>query len=137
MDERIETKIRKSFEGQSFMSLIKAELILVSTSYVEIRFPFNKNFLQQNGFVHGAALAGIADNACGYSCISLAGADENMLTLEYKINFLRPALGEYFIAKAKVIQSGTRIKIATCEVLNSEGKEIAFMTASLIMASAG
>jgi uncharacterized protein (TIGR00369 family) len=137
MDESIEAKIRKGFESQSFMSLIRAELITVNAGYVEIRFPFNKNLLQQNGFVHGAALAGIADNACGYACISLAGADENMLTLEYKINFLRPALGEYFIAKAKVIKNGARVKIVTCEVLNNEGKEIAFMTASLIMASAG
>lgn len=132
MNELIQNKIRKSFEAQTFMSLIRAELIALNEGYVEIRFPFNKNFLQQNGFIHGAALAGIADNACGYACISLASPEEDMLTLEYKINFLKPAIGEYFIAKAKVIKNGKRVKIATCEVVNEKGVDIAFMTASLI-----
>lgn len=132
MDELIQNKIRKSFEDQTFMNLIRADLIQLSEGYVEIRFPFNKNFLQQKGFIHGAALAGIADNACGYACISLASAEEDMLTLEYKINFLKPAVGEYFIAKAKVIKNGKRVKIATCEVVNDKGDSIAFMIASLI-----
>lgn len=134
LDEAIRSKIERSFKAQSFMNLIRAELRCVEAGYVEIMCGFNKSFLQQNGFLHGAALAGIADTACGYACISLAEFEKDMLTVEYKINFLRPAIGEYFIAKANVIKDGTTFKIATCSVSNDQGREIAFMTASVMVA---
>lgn len=135
MAAEIESKIRKSFSQQTYMQLLRAELLTVQPGFVEVGFPFNKNFLQQKGFMHGASIAGIADNACGYACISLASLEEDMLTLEYKIDFLRPALGEYFKASARVIKNGTRVKVSTCIVTNNENKEIAFMTATLITSS--
>lgn len=134
MNDSVVAKVRASFEAQTFMRLIRAELSVHRDGYVEIRFPFNRLFLQRNGFVHGAVLAGIADTACGYACISRAGVSEDMLTLEYKINFLKPAVGEYLIARARVIKDGRRVKVATCEVANEKGLEIAIMTASLITA---
>lgn len=131
----IENKVRQSFASQSFMTLLNAKLLVVNKGYIEINLPYSDKQLQQNGFTHGAAIAAIADTACGYAAISLADLEIDMLTVEYKINFLRPAIGYYFTAIAKIIKDGKRIKVATCEVINDKGDFIAVMNATIITAS--
>lgn len=135
MNAQIESKIRNSFNSQTFMRSIKAALLVVKEGYIEIGLPFNKDYMQHTQFIHGSVVAGIADTACGYACISLAQEHEEMLTLEYKINFLKPARGSYLTAKAKVFKNGERIKVSICEVTNEKAQIIALMTASVMVNS--
>jgi uncharacterized protein (TIGR00369 family) len=107
--------------------------LLKKAIYIEIVLPFNMDYLQHTQFIHGSVIAGIADTACGYACISLAKANEEMLTLEYKINFLKPARGNYFTAKAKVLKNGARVKVSICEVTNEKSEIVALMTASIMV----
>ena len=135
MSAKAEFKIRNSFASQTFMQSIKAKLLVVREGYIEIELPFNKDYLQHTQFIHGSVIAGIADTACGYACITLAQENEEMLTLEYKINFLKPANGSYFTAKAKVIRNGKRVKVAQCEVVNDKQLVVAYMIATIITSS--
>jgi uncharacterized protein (TIGR00369 family) len=63
---------------------------------VEIRFPFRPSLTQQNGFVHAGAIISILDSACGYAALSVALLDHDVLSIEFKVNFLSPAVGEEF-----------------------------------------
>jgi uncharacterized protein (TIGR00369 family) len=63
---------------------------------VEIRFPFRPSLTQQNGFVHAGAIISILDSACGYAALSVAPLDHDVLSIEFKVNFLSPAVGEEF-----------------------------------------
>ena len=133
MGAKAEFKIRNSFASQTFMKSIRAELLTVKDGYVEVGLPFNAGLLQHTTFIHGSVIAGIADTACGYACISLAQVNEEMVTLEYKINFLKPAKGTYFKASARVLKNGARIKVAYCEVTNERTEIVALVTASIMV----
>src|SRR5437763_16827474 len=83
--------IRASFARQSFSALIGAELTSILPGRVEISLNYRDDLLQQRGYLHGAVIAAIADNACGYAAQTLAPAGTSVLAIELKINFLEPA----------------------------------------------
>ena len=66
----------------------------------------------------------IADNAGGYAALTLAPPDHEVLTLEYKVNFLAPALGEKLVARGEVLTAGRRLFVCRAEVVAvSNGEE--------------
>lgn len=68
---------------------------------------------QQHGFVHGGVVSYLADNALTFAGGSILG---DAVTSEYKINYLRPALGETLIARAHVVSSGANQAVCQCTV---------------------
>ncbi len=83
----------------------------------------HKNF---NGTVHGGILCDLADATMGFALISLLKPSESGVTIEFKINFLRPVLaGDYIRAFAKSIFSGRSIYHFECELRNSRGVLVA------------
>jgi uncharacterized protein (TIGR00369 family) len=71
---------------------------------------------QQDDFVHAGVMATMADHTAGYAAFSVVSEDSRILTLEFKINFLRPAVGERLICRAKVVKEGKNILVADSEV---------------------
>ena len=84
------------------MSTLGAELTTVDHGAVEIRLPFSTNLTQQNQYVHAGAIIAVLDSACGYSALTMAADDKDVLTAELKVNLLAPAAGEYFVARGQV-----------------------------------
>ncbi len=84
------TRCRKSFQAQPFMDHIGATLERIEPGYCEIHLPVRDALTQQHGFVHGGALATIADCADGYAAFSLFDAMSAPLTVEYKLNIYGP-----------------------------------------------
>jgi uncharacterized protein (TIGR00369 family) len=133
--EAFEKKVRDSFDRQPFMSTIGAELISVDRGRVEIRFPFSSRLTQQNGFVHAGAVTNIMDSACGYAALSVAPAEADVLSVEFKVNLLAPGTGESFVARASVKRAGKRLAVCTADafaVTAGEEKLIATMLATII-----
>jgi uncharacterized protein (TIGR00369 family) len=60
---------------------------------VEIEVPFSDGVSQQHGFFHGSVTGAIGDSACGYAAMTLTPPGTEVLTIEYKVNFLSPAPG--------------------------------------------
>jgi len=80
-------------------------------------------------------VATIADSACGYAAYSLMPADASVLTVEYKINLLAPAVGDRFIARATVIRPGRTLTVVEADVFASvqgEERRTATMLATII-----
>jgi uncharacterized protein (TIGR00369 family) len=133
--EAFEKKVRDSFGRQSFMSTIGAEMVSVGRGTVEIRFPFSTKLTQQNGFVHAGAVTSIMDSACGYSALSVAPEEADVLSVEFKVNFLSPAIGESFVARASVKRAGKRLAVCAADafaVRMGEEKLIATMLATIM-----
>ena len=134
-DAEIVNRITASFNRQSAMSAIGATLVDVKPGRVAIRLPKAEHILQQHGFVHGGVIGMIADSACGYSALTLMEAGNTVLTSEYKINFLSPAVGERFVAVGKVIRSGRRTAVVQGDVYAVSGetrKHVAIMLTTLM-----
>jgi len=117
------------------MSTIGAEMISVGRGSVQIRFPFNSKLTQQNGFVHAAAITSIMDSACGYAALTVAPEETDVLSVEFKANFLSPAIGDSFVARASVKRAGRRLAVCSADafaVRAGEEKLIATMLATIM-----
>jgi uncharacterized protein (TIGR00369 family) len=108
--------IKQSFARQSIMGLIGARLSLVEPGLVEITLPYRKDLTQQNGYLHAGIVTTIADSASGYAAYSLMSAGSEVLSVEFKINLLRPAKGESFLARAEVIKPGKTLTVVRADV---------------------
>lgn len=101
-------------ETQPFSVLLGTKVTAVDGSNIEISLPIRHELKQQHGFVHGGALAYLADNALTFSgAMALAS---NVVTSEMKINYVRPAIGETLIARAKTAHQGKSQAVTQCEI---------------------
>ena len=109
-------EIRQSFAKQTIMPLIGATLTRVEPGIVEITLPYRADLAQQHGYLHAGIVTTIADTACGYAAYSLMPPDSEVLSVEFKVNLLRPAKGEMFVAVAEVVKSGRTLTVVRADV---------------------
>lgn len=130
-----ETRVRSSFARQGLMDTLGAALRGVSPGEVEIALRPNPAISQQHGFVHAGAVSAIADSAAGYAALSVAPPDAGVLTTEFKINLLAPAVGEEILARGKVVKAGRTLTLAQADVFatrDGRSKLIAYLTATIM-----
>lgn len=101
-------------ERQPFSALLGTELKTFEPGTAELSLAVRDELKQQHGFVHGGVVSYLADNALTYAGGSVLG---DSVTSEYKINYLRPALGQTLIARATVISAGKKQAVCNCQVL--------------------
>lgn len=106
---------RRILAEQPFSVLLGAELVAFAPGSAELRLAVRPEHLQQHGFVHGGAVSYLADNALTYAGGSVL-AGPGVVTSEYKINYLRPALGEALVARASVVYAGKSQAVCRCDV---------------------
>ncbi len=134
-DPDFEERVRASFARQKLMGAIGAELTRVMAGEVEISLAHRDDLTQQHGFIHAGIVATLADTACGYAAFSLMPANAAVLTVEYKINLMSPAVGEGLIARGRVIRPGRIITVCAAEVASkTQGleKPVATMLATIM-----
>ena len=132
--------VADSFGRQPIMKLIGARLSLVEPGVVEITLPYRADLLQQNGYLHAGIITTIADSACGYAAYTLMAAGSNVLSVEFKLNLLRPAQGETFVARAQVIKAGKTLTVVRADVFamneSEERRLVATMQGTMICVGA-
>lgn len=126
-----EARVRDSFARQPAMALIGASLTMVAPGVVEIELPVSAGILQQHGFVHGGVVGMIADSAGGYAGFSLMPADATVLTVEYKLNMLAPAVGDRLVARGRVLKPGRTLVITSVDVFACSG-EVQKLSATML-----
>ena len=72
--------------------------------------------MQQDGYIHAGVQATLADHTAGGATGTLVPADYLVLSAEFKINFLRPAIGERLRCRATVLKAGKTLAVAESEV---------------------
>jgi uncharacterized protein (TIGR00369 family) len=128
-------RVSASFDAQGLMHTLGARLASVTDGEVQIEMPFSPGASQQHGYVHAGAITSIVDSACGYAALTRAPAGFEVVTAEFKINFVRPAVGERFVAIGKVQTAGKMLSVCTGEVRAYAGdtsKVIALMQATIV-----
>ena len=134
-DAAVAKRIQASFAKQGLMETLGASIVNVAPGLVEIAFSPARAISQQHGFVHAGAVSAIADTAAGYAALSLMPPDRGVLTTEFKINLVAPALGERILARGKVVKAGRTLTLAQTEgfaVSSGQEKLIALLTATLM-----
>jgi uncharacterized protein (TIGR00369 family) len=132
---RFEQAVRDSFAAQYLMATIGARLARVVAGEIEIRVPFRPDLTQQHGFLHAGVVTSALDSACGYAALSLMPEGVEVLTVEFKANFLAPARGEALIARGRVVRVGRTITVCQAEAsMLTDGAEtlVATMLATIM-----
>jgi uncharacterized protein (TIGR00369 family) len=134
-DPSFESRVRESFGRQMVMQTIGARLERINPGEVRIALPFSPALTQQHGYLHAGVLGIIVDSACGYAAYTLMPADSEVLTVEYKVNFLSPAKGEVFVAIGRVLKPGRTLSVCAGEVwahIRDQDKLVATLQSTLI-----
>ena len=108
------------------METIGASLTKIAVGEIEISLPFRDDLVQQHGFLHAGIVTTIVDNACGYAALSLMPPDTAVLTIEYKVNFLSPAIGEKMLATGRVTKPGRNVTVCHGDVFAINQEEQKF-----------
>lgn len=104
----------KILADQPFSQLLHAELVDIEPGSAELAVPLKDEFRQQHGFAHGGVISYLADNALTFAGGSLL--DGNAVTSEFKINYLRPAVGERLLGRARTINAGRQQAVCRCDI---------------------
>ena len=135
VDSEFESRVRESFARQRVMQLFGARMERVAPGAVDIVLPYREDLTQQDGYVHAGVVTTVADSACGYAAYTLMPAGSGVLSVEFKVNLLRPAAGAEFVAEARVVKAGRTLTVTRCDVYaraGGEAKLVATMMGTMI-----
>lgn len=134
-DSHCAERVRASFDRQPFMRTLGARLLRVAAGEAEIELPFRSDLCQQDGYLHAGVVTTLVDNACGYAAYTLMPATTGVLTVEFKLNMLSPAIGESIRARGRVIKAGRQVTVCAGDVFAAAGdkqKLVATMLATMM-----
>jgi len=117
---------------QGFTELIGLEPVSIAPGKMVTRVRLTKDLFQQDGFAHAGLLATISDHTAGYAAYTLTPKTRRILTVEYKINYLKPASGDFLECRARVIKPGKQIMVCEAEVFSVKGRDRVLCAKSLL-----
>ena len=119
------------------MKTLGAEIESVEPGKVTLTCAFAEGLTQQHGLLHGGVLASLVDVACGYAALSTMPPEREVLTVEFKINFLKSAKTKGLVAVGQVLQSGRTLTVCEGTVFDeTRTRAIARMTTTMISVAA-
>jgi len=114
--ERIDEVIAAS----GFTSWVGTQLLELEPGRVEIAVDLRRELTQHHGFGHGAVVGYMADTVCAWAAASVAG---DVVTSEYKINLLAPAVGQRLTAVGTVVKAGKSQVVTRADVFAEKDGE--------------
>ncbi len=114
--ERIDF-LKKDYE-RGFIDFCGFRAVAAEWGKFDSELTVEENHRQQDGFVHAGVMATMADHTAGYSAFTTVPEGFQILTIEFKINFLRPAFGDTLVCHSRVIREGRRVLVAESEVFD-------------------
>jgi len=131
-------RIHESFDRQRFMRTLGAVLESVEAGTVTITCGFDERLTQQHGLFHGGVVASFVDVACGYAALTVMPVDREVLTVEFKVHFLKPAKTDRrVIAVGQVVQAARTLTVCDGSVFDATRTRVLARVTATMMAVAG
>ncbi|GEM51850.1 PaaI family thioesterase [Empedobacter brevis] len=111
-----------SFNRSETLKFYNASLVECKTDFISIKIPKQQMMTRKHGMFNGAMIASLVDVSSGYAAVSHYDDDCYVVTVELKVNYLRPALGDYLLSKAYVIKGGKKISTIRTEIFTVDEK---------------
>lgn len=99
-----------------FLEHIGAKVVEIGPQGSILKLEVKDYHLQHLGYVHGGVISSLADNTGWYAVVSNLPEDKTSVTIEIKVNYLKPAGRGELMAKGKVLRMGKRVAFAVVEV---------------------
>src|SRR5687768_5395528 len=124
------------------MRTLGVTLERVAPGEVDLALPFRTELTQQHGFLHAGIVTAVVDSACGYAALSLMETGAAVLSVEFKVQLLAPARGEWFRGSGRVIRAGRTLTVVMGELralaqqpaepAGNDGEVVAVMTGTMM-----
>jgi len=106
-------QLESALSHSAFANLLGAELLDFAPGKVSLQVHSRPELCQHHGFLHGAVVGFMIDSGCAWAAASLVG---DVVTSEYKLNLLAPAIGEKLICRSEVLKVGQRQAVCRADV---------------------
>ena len=116
------------------MRTLGAVLESMDAGSVTISCAFDEGLTQQHGLIHGGVVASLVDVACGYAALSVMPEDREVLTVEFKVHFLKPAKTDRVVAIGQVIQAGRTLTVCEGSVFDATRTHVLARMTTTMMA---
>ena len=124
-------QMRAVNQSAAFNRASGIEVDHVEPGKAEISMAWRDDLGQYAGFLHAGVVGALIDTACGFAAATMAG---RVLASHYAVNCLRPAVGERFIARARVVKPGKTQVFTACELFAvKDGKETLVATGDTLL----
>ncbi len=120
------------FAAAPFIQHLGATLTDCGPGWCETALESPASQRQQNGFVHGGVLATLADHTAGGCASTHITPDEMVLTIEFKVNFLRPATSPRIRCRADTVRAGRTISVVESSVFSVDGETAALVAKATV-----
>ena len=135
MDQTKASYLRGIFERAQFIRSLGIELVAFDEGWCETRVAVTPALEQQHGYVHAGVLMTLADHTCGGAAATMVSEGQDVITVENKVSFLRPATGAEVLCRAVVLRAGKRLIFSEGEVtIERDGKRVVVAKASSTLA---
>jgi uncharacterized protein (TIGR00369 family) len=104
--------------SRGFIRYCRMQARVIKEGFFEAAVTVGEEHRQQDGFVHAGVMATMADHTAGYAAFTTVPETVQILTVEFKINFLRPAWGGILLCRSEVVRRGSQILVAESEVID-------------------
>src|SRR5258705_12718010 len=115
MDETKQSRVRHIFESANFVRDLGMQLTRIEDDYCETMLIPSERHLQQHGVIHAGVLATMADHTSGCAARGAVGLDQDVVSVEFKINFLRPAVADRLRCLVRVLRAGRMLVVFEAE----------------------
>jgi uncharacterized protein (TIGR00369 family) len=125
-------RIQKALDDLPFAKLIGIELDQINEGVATLGLEVRNDLMQNNGVVHGGAIASLIDTAAAFAIVSVLPSGERVTTVDLTISYLRPLTTGRARATARVVRAGRRLITVSGEVLDDGGKPVAIALTTYI-----
>ena len=115
---RIE-RARDAFNSVPYARFLGLELGEIEPGEVSIHLNVRDELKQNQGVVHGGAVASLIDTAAAFAVLTRINLNERVTTTDLTIYYLRPINGGRLTATARIVRSGRRLFVLSVEVTNA------------------
>lgn len=122
----------KTFHNSEMVKLFNAELMELEKDFVSIKVPKLSFATRKAGMFNGAIISSLVDISSGFAAVSHYAEDVYVVTVELKVNFLQPAMGDNIVSKSKVIRGGKKISVVQTDIYSPTENEQKHVATSLV-----
>ncbi|PWB32568.1 thioesterase [Pseudomonas sp. SDI] len=112
--------VPEGFAQSAFSELLGCRLQRLEEGVAEVSLALAPHLRNRGNMLHGGAIFSLVDTAMGLACSSAHGFDRHSVTVECKINYLRPVSDGEVLCIARVLQAGRRILVVEADVLQGD-----------------
>src|SRR5215813_1550445 len=117
MNNENRSLVEQIFQDAQFVQSLGIELTSYGKGWCETTVKASPALRQQHGVIHAGVLMTLADHTCGGAAASTMPEDRDVITVENKISFLRPASGSDLTCRAEVLRAGKNLVFVEAEII--------------------